>query len=600
MSGAAAGPPGSTPSRRAVLGVMTLAGVGASVRPAIAAPPGPAWTAADVAAMSIDPATDAIRTSGHARAGDGGAALYIRVPSEPSHSGRIRSRDGAWWELRETRLSLAMLGYRADARHDGTRWVGTDNLPVWRAALVVCRALSIGEIIVPHGETGRGLVSGAIVDGDLPSGLTISGEGPNSGGEHEAGTTILFTGTGTCWAVRPQGQAPREAGRWRWRDLCFWAIDPAATLFDLNDTLSMVDPDRDPRPFIVHATFERCTLLGADRPGQRGDGLRATKAFHIVVDANCTIKGWRRGIWLRGCDNPTIAARLTGNGQNLRLEALGTFGSMAMIESRFIGPTKDCGEPQYCVFDAAYRTTLNAPFLEGDDKPAALIYLAGQYTQLIGVTMAGGPLFHLAPSAREIVVRDPVLNRADPRWAPIVDPPESWDFGYAQAQAFMTVTGEDAAFTAVVPPHPRIQRAGDTQVMSPLAYRGRSAGTLSSGGIARIEKVAGGRWAVRIAAGKPQAGFTVPLPAMPTALVIEAQSLAGTGWRWALLDAAGRGLASGPVEPGAGWSQTEITRDQIRAAASAVTLAIYGDRPSADLLVAAVRAFDGDHSSPPR
>ncbi|MGC0052740.1 peptidase G2 autoproteolytic cleavage domain-containing protein [Brucella pituitosa] len=40
-----------------------------------------------------------IRTAGYFTPGDGGAALYKRVASEPVHAGKVQSVDGAWWEL---------------------------------------------------------------------------------------------------------------------------------------------------------------------------------------------------------------------------------------------------------------------------------------------------------------------------------------------------------------------------------------------------------------------------------------------------------------------------------------------------------------------
>lgn len=55
---------------------------------------------------------------GYAVAGDGGAAHYKRVASEPSHFGKIQSSDGAWWELAETRPTPQMFGALADNSND--------------------------------------------------------------------------------------------------------------------------------------------------------------------------------------------------------------------------------------------------------------------------------------------------------------------------------------------------------------------------------------------------------------------------------------------------------------------------------------------------
>ncbi len=53
----------------------------------------------EVTTTTIDPSIDFIRTSGFAAVGDGGAAEYKRIVSEPSHNLKITSLDGAFWEL---------------------------------------------------------------------------------------------------------------------------------------------------------------------------------------------------------------------------------------------------------------------------------------------------------------------------------------------------------------------------------------------------------------------------------------------------------------------------------------------------------------------
>jgi hypothetical protein len=54
----------------------------------------------------------------YAQAGDGGAAYYKRAASEPGHAGKIRSADGAWWELAEPRPTPQMFGALADGSND--------------------------------------------------------------------------------------------------------------------------------------------------------------------------------------------------------------------------------------------------------------------------------------------------------------------------------------------------------------------------------------------------------------------------------------------------------------------------------------------------
>ncbi len=51
-----------------------------------------------VETLEIPAGINAIRTNGFAAVGDGGAALYKRVVTEPSHAGKVQSDDGSWFE----------------------------------------------------------------------------------------------------------------------------------------------------------------------------------------------------------------------------------------------------------------------------------------------------------------------------------------------------------------------------------------------------------------------------------------------------------------------------------------------------------------------
>lgn len=55
-----------------------------------------------------------IVTGGYYTPGDGGSAEYRRVASEPTHAGKFRSFDGAWWEICSEVLDVKMLGGISD------------------------------------------------------------------------------------------------------------------------------------------------------------------------------------------------------------------------------------------------------------------------------------------------------------------------------------------------------------------------------------------------------------------------------------------------------------------------------------------------------
>lgn len=86
---------------------------------------------ASVAAANILPLVSYVRTAGYSIAGDGGAALYKRASSEPTHAGKVQSADGAWWELSDQTLNVKMFG----AKGDGT----TDDWQAITNAIEYCR-----------------------------------------------------------------------------------------------------------------------------------------------------------------------------------------------------------------------------------------------------------------------------------------------------------------------------------------------------------------------------------------------------------------------------------------------------------------------------
>lgn len=65
---------------------------------------------------TVPEGTTGLRVNGYLAAGDGGAGLYKKAVSEPSHAGKFQSEDGAWWELEEGRRTIPdQLGAAGDA-----------------------------------------------------------------------------------------------------------------------------------------------------------------------------------------------------------------------------------------------------------------------------------------------------------------------------------------------------------------------------------------------------------------------------------------------------------------------------------------------------
>lgn len=62
----------------------------------------------DAQASAVPITSQSIILTGFASGGDGGEAIYRRVVDEPVHPGKLKSLDGAWWELSEELPNTAM------------------------------------------------------------------------------------------------------------------------------------------------------------------------------------------------------------------------------------------------------------------------------------------------------------------------------------------------------------------------------------------------------------------------------------------------------------------------------------------------------------
>ncbi|WP_376705418.1 hypothetical protein RQ479_13250 [Mesorhizobium sp. ISC25] len=67
-------------------------------------------TAVGVSGADVPNGTSFLRVKGYAAVDDGGAAIYKKVDIEPL-GGKVRSRDGAWWEIAEDVVRPEMFGF---------------------------------------------------------------------------------------------------------------------------------------------------------------------------------------------------------------------------------------------------------------------------------------------------------------------------------------------------------------------------------------------------------------------------------------------------------------------------------------------------------
>ncbi len=114
----------------------------------------------DIETLFVAAAINFLRTAGFAVVGDGGAALYKRVSSEPAHNGKVQSAEGSWWELAEDFPSAAMFGGSATdlAAYEVQRVgaIATPHLTVFAADRTALAALALQRQTIAYlRETGR-------------------------------------------------------------------------------------------------------------------------------------------------------------------------------------------------------------------------------------------------------------------------------------------------------------------------------------------------------------------------------------------------------------------------------------------------------------
>jgi hypothetical protein len=372
----------------------------------------------------------------------------MRVAPKRATAPDIRIDDAFAFSIR-----LTAFGFKGDGV--------ADDLPAWRAAIAFARARNIRQIVVPAGVS---IVSGSIVDREhpLPPGLSFVGEGP-CGGAYFTESRLKYTGSGVCWDISYPKGAPEAIGGWSWRFLTFECAAASGTMFSFGDPLNHQpddDPRKDPHRVLQNIAFESCLAFG---PHGTGDFLRACKAFEISIDSASAVYSFRRGIWLKGCDNCRIQCRMAGNNRNWMNEASGAFGNNNHFIVNFLGgPTKSFGgEPSYSLWDSGKKTWIGSSFLLEGIGMTAHMYLAGYGTEIYGPQLGeSAPFFELAPGAREIVIYSPRATTIDRVNTPIIRPAANPNLGGPLSDHRLRIYDAPQTIQAILPEHPRIAMIG--------------------------------------------------------------------------------------------------------------------------------------------
>lgn len=116
-----------------------------------------------------------VETSGYSSVGDGGGALYKRVSSEPSHSGKFQSADGSWWEMVSDIPNVRQFG----------AGIGGDDVSAFQNAVNFIGSNQPAKILIPQGSYLGDLSSislgGRVITWSITRGVTFSVSSPPGG-----------------------------------------------------------------------------------------------------------------------------------------------------------------------------------------------------------------------------------------------------------------------------------------------------------------------------------------------------------------------------------------------------------------------------------
>lgn len=107
-----------------------------------------------MASLSVPVGITALRVNGYTTPGDGGGALYKKVGSEPSHSGKFQSADGSWWEVAEDYLNPLQFGAKGNGAINSNgsgSGLGADDTSALQSA--VSTVLPFGTVVDGLGRT---------------------------------------------------------------------------------------------------------------------------------------------------------------------------------------------------------------------------------------------------------------------------------------------------------------------------------------------------------------------------------------------------------------------------------------------------------------
>lgn len=362
--------------------------------------------------------------------------------------------------------------------HFGANVGNANNGPQIKAAILAARNAGVNKIYIPFQAkvTERLTQNCSGVGGEdyaVPNGLTFVGIGNMNSDAFFVSTEpgILNNGANHLWDQRNPNSL-NFVGHWKFDNLKFKTVNAAYDMFrfgltDISGALYAPADIAGNPCYTRHVAFERCYLLGQHGPG---DGITGCKVFEFYMDPQTLIRECRRGIWLRGCDQPLMLGRFELNGRHVQIEGMTPFGNNATIRPRQLAAmdASSVSEAKYQIYDTGQSTIIDPGQIEDTTATAtAQMYLGGKQTLILS------PMFNSVTPAFELGAGFLDGNMIAPMCplggiaAPIIAAPADVNFGTLGADYRLYIHRAPRVFVDACGIHPRLRYVNAVEGTTP-------------------------------------------------------------------------------------------------------------------------------------
>lgn len=300
-----------------------------------------------------------------------------------------------------------------------------------------------------------------VVEGaTMPEGVQFIGA--RGGGLDSAdGTVFKSSYAGILFDIKePNGVESK--GNWVWENITFECTNVAGGALGFNDiTVAMTDTSASPN-YIRRIGLKNCAFWGEGSNSVTGNAIQGLGVFELVIDHLCEFRGWKRAVYLKGCDNCNIDGRFVLNVRHIMSIPSNTFGGQLHVNARFLGIPITAGvETASQLWIETHGAKIDHPDLEGGCA-GGMLYLNGEgiyinYPDFGGGTAPNNVAIKLGPDAIDCHMESPRYS-GGPGPVIVIDNPTSTDWGGTFQSQALTILNPSTRFEQYIfTPHPGIK-----------------------------------------------------------------------------------------------------------------------------------------------